>query len=60
MYSMMYCFIPLTAMVSFALVQFGIDFPVVFYTGAALTALNLVLLYFVDETPMDKPGSLRY
>ena len=30
-----------------------------FYIGAAMTALNLALLYFVDETPMDKPGGLR-
>jgi len=58
-YSMMYCFIPLTSLASFAIVQLGVDYPIVFYIGAALTAMNMVLLYFVDETPMEKPTGLR-
>ena len=58
-YSMMYCFIPISALLSFGIVQLGVDYPIVFYIGAVMTALNLVLLYFVDETPMDKPTRLR-
>ena len=56
-YSLMYIVIPISALLSFAIVQLGLDYPVVFYIGAALTLINFVLLYFLDETPMEEQFS---
>ena len=48
--------LPLAAMSTFAVVKSGISFQNVFRIASVLTLINMILLYFFDETEMRKPA----
>jgi len=45
---------PVAAMSSFAMVQSNVNYANVFHIAAVLTLLNIILLYFFDETEIRK------
>ena len=53
----MFLAIAISSLSSFGIVQLNVEYEIVFYIGAALTFVNLILLYFFDDTEIKKQKS---
>ena len=58
--SVTFMMLPLSSISSFALVFFEIEPAIIYIVGAALTFLNLIILYNFDDTKMVRELKLEY
>ena len=45
---------PMSSLASYGFVAANVDYPTVFYIGAALTVVNMITLYFFDDSELNK------
>jgi hypothetical protein len=58
--SVTFMMLPLSSISSFALVFFEIEPTIIYIVGAALTLLNLIILYNFDDSKMVRELKLDY
>ena len=43
---------PIASLITYLLIYAGVKYAVIFYIGGVLTLINMIILYYFDDTPI--------